>query len=136
MDTDPDGLGTVRRGGGAFVGGLHEPGATPSDNVAAHRGQRRSRPLGLFVPERARLHPWRAENGHTVAVPPRGPQAREVVDHIPQAEDGVHKHLLHAFLIGQAYPIRFVLPSIMRTHLSCSLSIWRFRLATPARTEY
>src|SRR5262249_39732921 len=108
------------RRGSAFVGGLHEPGATPSDNVAAQRSQRGGRLLGFFVTERTCLHPRRAENGHTVAVTPRGPQAREVVDHIPQAKDGVHEHLLHAFLVGQAHPLRFVLHRLMRAHLSRS----------------
>src|SRR5262249_56749118 len=92
-------------------------------NAAASRARRGGRFLALSVTDGARRAPRRAENGHTVAVPPRGPQAREVVDHIPQAEDGVHEHLLHAFLVGQAHPIQFLLHRIMRAHLSCSLSI-------------
>src|SRR5262249_28460708 len=43
----------------------------------------------------------RAEDRHPVALLLRGPEPGEVVDHLPQPEDGVDDDLPHAVLVGQ-----------------------------------
>src|SRR5262249_26509819 len=88
--------------GSAFVGGLHKTGTAARDNVAAHVGQSGGDALDLFISERPRLSPRRAEDRHPIAFFFRWLQAREIVDDLPKAKHGADEDFLDRFLVGQA----------------------------------
>ena len=101
VDADADRLRASRRAGGAFVGGLHQPGAAAGDDVAAHLGERRGHTLGFLVARTSRADPSRAEDGHAIALAPRRRQPREVVDDVPEPEHRLGDGLPHLMFVAE-----------------------------------
>src|SRR5262245_61182702 len=87
----------------ALVRCLHQPGPTAGDDVAAELGERRCHAPGLLVAERSRLHTRGSEDAHTISFPPRWPQTREVVDHVPESQDRRRDDVSDAILVLQAH---------------------------------
>src|SRR5262249_24364714 len=102
VDADPDGAGALRRAGRPLVRRLHQPRAAAGDDVAAQFRQRRRHPLGLLVTERSLPRPCRAEDAHAIALAPGWLKAGEIVDPIPEPEDGLPDDLLDRVPATQA----------------------------------
>src|SRR5215471_12752581 len=76
--------------------------AAPGDDVAAQFRQRRRHALGLLVTERSLPRPCRAEDADAIALAPGWLKAGEIVDQIPEPEDGLPDDLLDRVLVTQA----------------------------------
>src|SRR5262249_37674823 len=89
-------------GSSALIGRLHESWTTAGDDVAAQVGRARRHALDLVVDERPRPRPRGTEDRYPIALTLGGTQPREVVDNIPQTEDGLGEVLLDGLFVRQA----------------------------------
>src|SRR5262249_17731162 len=105
----------IRRGR-PLVGGLHESGTAARDDVTAHLGQGGRHALDLVVDESPRLGPRRAEDRHAVTLVLGWTQPGEVVDDIPETENGADEDLLDRFLVREADGSWLFLGCILRAH--------------------
>ena len=102
VDADSDGADVFRRTGRPLVRRLHQPWAAAGDDVAAQFRQRRRHALGLLVTERSLPRPCRAEDADAIALAPGWLKAGEIVDQIPEPEDGLPDDLFDRVLVTQA----------------------------------
>src|SRR5262249_43556291 len=95
VDADTDGgLADVRaRHAGSLVGGLHQPGPTARDDVAAHPRQLRGQVADRRIGPVAGIGPGRPEDRHAVALSSSLPEPGQVIDDLPQAEHGLRDDL-------------------------------------------
>src|SRR4029079_5708270 len=101
---DADTFDPLRRGGGAFIGGLHESGTTTGHNVASHFRQRRDCAFCFLIGRAARRSPSGTKNRYSVTIAPRGLQPSEIVDGVPKTEHRINNDLLYGIFIRKANP--------------------------------
>ena len=112
INSDPDGLGAFRRGGGAFIGSLHQPWAAQLVVRSPSRPARRP-PAWSLRNRTFHLRPCRTEDRNSVAVAPGWFEPREIVDHIHRPRTEFARTCFHSLLVGQADRIRSTFESFM-----------------------
>src|SRR5215471_448495 len=87
--------------GSAFIGSLHESGPSACYDVAPHLRQSRSDKLRRFITKAARLDARGSEDRHTITIVARRAQPGQLVNHVPEPQDGFDEYLFDALFIGK-----------------------------------